>query len=83
MKTVDVQHLIGPDHPARAIWDLVGKFNLDRFLSAIGSQMGEKGRPTTDPKMPISVWLYAYSEGVGTAREIERLMEYEPGLSWL
>ena len=83
MKTVDVQHLIGPDHPARAIWDLVGKFNLDRFLSAIGSQMGEKGRPTTDPRMLISVWLYAYSEGVSSAREIERLMGYEPGLSWL
>jgi hypothetical protein len=31
----------------------------------------------------LSVWLYAYSEQVSSAREIERLMEYEPGLMWL
>jgi hypothetical protein len=27
--------------------------------------------------------VYAYSEGIGSAREIERLMEWEPGLQWL
>jgi hypothetical protein len=31
----------------------------------------------------VSVWVYAYSEGIGSAREIERLLEYEPGLQWL
>ena len=31
----------------------------------------------------MSVWLYSYSEQVSSAREIARLMEYEPGLMWL
>lgn len=31
----------------------------------------------------MSLWVYAYSEGIGSAREIERLMSWEPGLQWL
>ena len=83
LKMVDLEHLIEPGHSVRAIWDLVGKLDLDRFLSAIRSQQGEKGRAANSPKMLVSVWLYAYSQGVSSAREIERLMAYEPGLMWL
>ena len=83
MKSVDLERLIEPGHPARAIWDLVGKLDLSGFLSAIRSQQGEKGRAANSPRMLVSVWLYAYSQGVSSAREIERLMGYEPGLMWL
>ena len=31
----------------------------------------------------VSLWVYAYSEGISSAREIERLMEWEPGMQWL
>ena len=31
----------------------------------------------------IAVWLYGYSRGVTSGRELERQMEYEPGLMWL
>jgi hypothetical protein len=41
------------------------------------------GRAAWDPRLLLSVWLYSYSEQVTSAREIERLMEYEPGLMWL
>jgi transposase len=83
LKVFDLEHLIEPGHSARAISDLVGTLNLDRFLSAIRSQQGEKGRAANPPKMLVSVWLYAYSQGISSAREIERQMEYEPGLRWL
>ena len=29
------------------------------------------------------VWVYAYTQGISSAREIERQMVYEPGLMWL
>lgn len=82
-KKIDVEKMLAPGHTARAIWDFIGEIDLSLFLSAIRSQEGEKGRPANHPRMLISVWLYAYSQGVGAAREIERLMEYEPGLMWL
>jgi len=39
------------------------------------------GRPVWDPRLLISLWLYAYKGGVSSAREIARLCEYHPGLS--
>jgi hypothetical protein len=37
---VDVERLIEDDHPARAIWDLVGRLDLAGFLAPIGSVQG-------------------------------------------
>jgi hypothetical protein len=30
-----------------------------------------------------SIWIYAYSKGTGSAREISRLCEYDPAYQWL
>jgi hypothetical protein len=56
---VDVERLIEDDHPARAIWELVGGLDLTSFLIPIGSVEGQAGRPAFDPQLLISVWLYA------------------------
>jgi transposase len=61
----------------------MGRMDLSLFHSAIRGQQGEKGRAANDPRMMASVWLYAYSRGISSAREIERQMKYEPGLMWL
>ncbi len=31
----------------------------------------------------ISLWLYAYSRGISSAREMARRCEYEPAFQWL
>ena len=74
---------LGARHPARAMWDLLGRLDLSGFHCAIRSRQGEKGRPSNDPRMLAGVWLYAYSQGISSAREIQRQMDYEPGLVWL
>jgi transposase len=58
-RAVDVEHLIGEDHPARAIWALVGRLNLSTFDQAIESSPEEGGRPAFDPQLLISLWIYA------------------------
>jgi transposase len=83
MMTLDVDSLIGPDHKARAIWDLSGTIDLTAFCKDIRSQVGQPGREHNDPRLLISLWLYAYSEGISSARELSREMEHEPGLRWL
>ena len=80
---VDVERLIEDDHPARAVWELVGGLDLTSFLSPIGSINGQAGRPAFDPQLLISVWVYAYSRGISSAREIARRCEYEPAFQWL
>src|SRR6202167_2092841 len=82
-RAVDVQKLIGEDHPARAIWALVGRLNLRAFYQAIASSAEEGGRLAFDPQLLISLWVYAYSQGIGSAREVARRCEFDPAFQWL
>ena len=83
LRPVDVDHLIDDEHPARALWDLVGSLDLSLYHHATAAVEGRAGRPAIDPQLLISLWLYAYSKGVSSAREISRQCEHEPGFSWL
>jgi transposase len=82
-RAVDVERLIGEDHRARAIWTLVGRLDLKQFYDDIESSAEEGGRPAFDPQLLISLWVYAYSEGIGSAREVARRCEFDPAFQWL
>ena len=83
MRTIDLELLIEEDHPARAIWELVGRLDLSRYYAEIAAVEGRAGREHTDPQVLISLWLYAYSRGISSAREVARRCEYEPAFQWL
>ena len=82
-RAVDVERLIGEDHPARAIWTLVGRLDLSRFYYGIESSAEEGGRPAIDRQLLISLWVCAYSQGIGSAREVARRCAYDPAFQWL
>src|SRR5688572_196523 len=80
---INVERLIPQGHPARNIWEFLGRMDLSRFAAGIKSVEGHAGRNVWDPRLLIAIWLYSYSRGISSAREIERQSEYEPGLQWL
>jgi transposase len=83
LRPTHIDQLIDEQHPARGIWDFVSELDLQRFYDAIVSVEGEAGRSAFDPRMLVSVWVYAYSRGIGSAREISRLCETDPPFQWL
>jgi transposase len=83
MAQIDVEHLIDEQHAARGIWEVTERLDVSRYEAAIRTRQGEVGRAAWPPQLLIAVWLYGYSRGVSSARELERQMEYEPGLMWL
>ncbi|MFI5095274.1 MAG: transposase [Candidatus Acidiferrales bacterium] len=83
LQTVDVDKLVERDHLVRAIWELTGRLDLIGFTADVGSIEGVAGRPAFDPRLLISLWVCAYSEGVSSAREIERRRAYHPAYQWL
>jgi transposase len=83
LRTVDVEKLVGPGHAVRAIWELAGTMDLEAFYAEIGALEGQAGRPAWDPQVLISLWIYAYKDGIGSAREIARRCEYHPVYQWL
>ena len=80
---MDVEKLVDEDHSVRAIWELAGRLDLRRYHERIAAVEGIAGREHTDPRLLISLWLYAYSRGISSARELARQCEYEPGCQWL
>ena len=83
LHSIDVERLIDEDHCARAIWQLIGRLNLSQYYAEIAAVEGHAGRDHTAPQLLISLWLYAYSQGVSSAREVARRCAFEPGFQWL
>ena len=44
---------------------------------------GEPGRPAADPAVQLALWLLATIEGIGSARELDRLSERDLAYRWL
>jgi transposase len=83
LRPVDLEDLIGADHPARAIWALLDELNLSAFYESILARGSHPGRPAIDPRILLALWLFATSEGVGSARELERLCSEHKAYQWL
>jgi len=79
----DLDAALPDDHPARAIWAFLERLDLSPFYSSIKSVLGHAGHPTTDPHVLLALWLFATSEGVGRARQIDRLCQEHDAYRWL
>lgn len=80
---MDLESLLSSDHRARMVWAFVEQMDLDTLYAAVGSREGEAGRPAADPAVLLALWLYATLEGVGSARELDRLVERDVAYRWL
>lgn len=79
----DLESLLGMDHPARAIWDLLERVDLGRFYARIRAVVDEPGRPASDPKVLLGLWILATVEGVGSARQLARLCRDHDAFRWM
>lgn len=80
---IDIEKLIDEEHPARGIWAMVNQLDLTRLEEKIKAVEGRAGQSSLDPRLLMALWIYGYSEGVSSARELSRMCGYEPGCQWL
>jgi transposase len=64
--------LVGGGHPVRLVAAVVEKLDVSKFYECIKAREGVAGRDTTDPRLLVSLWLYACIRGIGSARELAR-----------
>jgi transposase len=83
LQPLDYDQLIEAGHPARAIWRVLSKMDLSRFCAPIKARENSPGRAATDPRLLLALWLYGLSEGVNSARELERLSTEHAAYRWL
>jgi transposase len=83
LRAVDLDSLIGADHPARAFWAYVQELDLRELDDAIKAREHTPGQAPPNPRLLLALWLFAVSEGVGSARALDRLCKYHDAYRWL
>jgi transposase len=78
-----VEDLVPADHQVRVIWSLTARLDLSAFAADLKVREGEAGRAATDPRLLVALWLWAATQGVGSAREVARLCASHDAYKWL
>jgi transposase len=73
MRPCSLEEILPQDHDARTVWTIVTSWDLTQFLDTIRARGEDPGRAATDPRILIALWLYAATQGVASARELDRL----------
>ena len=71
------------DHAVRVVAAYVDHLDLAAFLATIQVVPGVHGRNATDPKILLTLWMYATIDGVGSAREIIKLVQENLIYRWI
>lgn len=83
IKTTSLDDLLPKEHLARDVWRYVKGLNLDVALNQIQSYEGDAGRPAIDPRILLSLWLYATLEGIGSARLLAEYCVMHDAFKWI
>ena len=71
------------DHRARLIWRVLHTLDLSAFSAEAKAVEGRAGRDVLSTSMQLTLWLYALSNGVGSAREIARRTLSDDAFRWI
>jgi transposase len=82
MQWASLDELIEPDHQVRVVWAAVCKLDLSSWLHDIKAVERHVGRDATDPRLLLSLWVYATLRGIGSARELDRLCREHMAYKW-
>jgi transposase len=83
MRCESLDQRLDADHVARVVWQLVQGLDLSGLYQQIDAVEGVAGRNASDPQVLFALWLYAATDGVGSARELERLCFEHRAYEWL
>jgi transposase len=83
ISTRALDHCLADEHVARLLWRYVAGLDLRPLLARIQAVEGGRGRNATDPRILITLWLYATVEGISSARELARRCESDDAFRWI
>jgi transposase len=83
MHYASLDQLLEPEHPARIVWAAVAGLDMSRWLAEVKAVAGEPGRDGTLPHLLLALWVYATLEGIGSARQLDRLCKEHLAYQWL
>lgn len=82
-RSMALDSLLSADHPARVIWRYVERLDLRELEDRIEAREHTPGQAPVSPRLLLALWLYATSQGVGSARALDRLCASHDAYRWL
>ena len=83
LRASDLESLLAEDHRARLVWGYVVHQDLSRLIDSIKARGSKAGRAAIDPHILFALWLYATLDGVGSGREVARLVLEHDAYRWI
>src|SRR5579862_6589963 len=82
-RPTNLDQTLPSDHLARVVWAAVEPLDMSEFLIDVRAVEGQQGRPAIDPHLLLAVWVYGMTQGVGSARALDRLCEEHDAYRWI
>ena len=83
LRPSDLESLLPEGHRARLVWGYVERQNLEGLYAGIKAVEGGAGRSAIAPEILFALWLDATLQGIGSAREIARLIDLHDAYRWI
>jgi transposase len=83
LQTRSLDELIAPEHQVRTLWAVVQKLDLNAFYQPLKARGENPGRAAADPRLLVALWLWASTQGVGSARRVAELCQNHDAYKWL
>ena len=83
MLNTDLDSLIPDDHQVRVVWTFANEADLSVLYAQIRAVEGRAGRTPIDPRILLSLWLFATLRAVGSARQLDGLCKEHIAYRWL
>jgi transposase len=83
LRPMDLESLLPEGHRARLVWAWVERQDLSAMYEAIKVRQGGVGRSAIAPQIMLGLWLYATLQGVGSARQLSRLVLEHDAYRWI
>lgn len=78
-----IDDLVADNHPVREVWQFVAAMDLSELEEAVESREGSAGHPAAAPDLMMALWLWATVDGVGSARQLDKLCKQHLAYRWL
>lgn len=82
-RDASLDQLIPRDHRVRAVWAYVDSLDLRSLYRKIQAVEGGVGRDAVDPKILMTLWMFATIEGISSARHLARLCKRDLPYLWI
>lgn len=82
-QSCSLNDLIPEDHQARLVWRYVEGLDLTPLVGRVQAVQGGPGQAPADPRILLTLWLYATLRGIGSARELNRRCTSDIAFRWI